>query len=386
MVENIPQQAQQLKITALSLNNFRNYKSLKLQTLGDLSIFVGENAIGKTSIIEAIQLMTELQSFRATHASELINWGAEEASVVVDISDGERQLEEQLIVQNNKRQYLFQGKSKRIQDLKGLLPAVIFTPDNLDLVKGSYSKRRDALDNLGVQLSKNFYSVRADYQKLIKQKNQALKDEADQAFIESLNEVLVKVGVQYIMLRFALLESFCPYLKQYYQGITDGKEDISLQYELSWSEEYLSEFSQVNKDELIQNFTKALEEHIEKERDSKRCKIGPQADHIDFFIKPVAVQDFRNASIYASQGQQRSVVLAFKMAELKTIQEILHQKPVLLLDDVMSELDEARRSMFMELIQGDIQTFITTTNLAYFNDSIIMQADIYSLPFEGTQE
>ena len=383
MVENIPQQAQQLKITALELNNFRNYKKLSLKPLGDLSIFVGENAIGKTSIIEAIQLVTELQSFRATHATELINWNEKEAKVLVDISDGERQLEEQLIIKDNKRKYLFQGKSKRIQDLKGLLPAVVFTPDNLDLVKGSYSNRRDALDNLGVQLSKNFYTVRADYQKLIKQKNQALKDEADKTFIESLNEILVKVGVQYVILRFTLLDSFCPYLEQYYQGITNGKEDISLQYQLSWTSDYISEFSLVDKDLLTQHFIESLEENLEKERESKRCKIGPQADHIDFFIKPAVEQSFRNASIYASQGQQRSVVLAFKMAELKTIQEILQQKPVLLLDDVMSELDEARRSMFMELIQGDIQTFITTTNLAYFNDSIIKQADIYTLPFEG---
>ncbi len=385
MVDYTPHQAHQLKITALTLNNFRNYKKLVLKPLGDLSIFVGENAIGKTSIIEAIQLLTELQSFRATHAGELINWNKEEASVLVEISDGERQLEEQLIIQDNKRQYYFQGKPKRIQDLKGLLPAVVFTPDNLDLVKGSYSKRRDAIDNLGIQLSQNFYNVRADYQKLIKQKNQSLKDEANKTFIESINEVLVKVGVQYIMLRFSLLDSFCPYLKQYYQGITEGKEDISLQYQLSWGGDYISEFFQVNKDILTQEFIKALEDNFEKERESKRCKIGPHADHIDFFIKPATEENFRNASIYASQGQQRSVVLAFKMAELKTIQEMLQQKPVLLLDDVMSELDEARRSMFMELIQGDIQTFITTTNLAYFNDSIINQANIYTLPFEGAQ-
>lgn len=386
MADHTPHQSHQLKITALTLNNFRNYNNLVLKPLGDISIFVGENAIGKTSIIEAIQLLTELQSFRAIHASELINWDKEEASVLIEISDGQRQLEEQLIIQNNKRQYFSQNKSKRIQDLKGLLPAVVFTPDDLDLVKGSYSKRRDALDNLGIQLSKNFYSVRSDYQKLIKQKNQSLKDEAEKTFIESLNEVLVKVGVQYIMLRFTLLDSFCPYLKQYYQGITDGKEDISLQYQLSWGSDYIHDFSQVNKDVLTQEFIEALESNLEKERDSKRCKIGPHADHADFFIKPASEENYRNASIYASQGQQRSVVLAFKMAELKTIQEILQQKPVLLLDDVMSELDEARRSMFMELIQGDIQTFITTTNLAYFNDSIIDQADIYTLPFKGAQE
>lgn len=371
-----------LAITALSLRAFRNYKSLDLKSLNNLSIFVGKNAIGKTSIIEAIQLLCDLKSFRTNQSDQLVLWGENTAFIAIEITDGVRQLQEELHIVEGKRQYFLNGKKKRIHDLKGLLPAVVFTPDDLDLVKGSYSKRRDAIDNLGVQLSKNFYSVRADYQKLIKQKNQALKDEAPNTYIESLNDVLVKVGSQYCIHRLTLINSFLPFFIEAYKTTTSNLELASITYELSWDEE-IKDFSQVNKEVLTQQFQQALSRSFEEERQSKRSKIGPHADHIDFNIAENNENSFfRQASAFASQGQQRSLVLAFKMAELRTIQEVIHQQPILLLDDVMSELDESRRKMFMDMVAGEVQTFITTTNLNYFEDKILNMADVYTLPFE----
>lgn len=376
-------QLQNLAIKALHLRAFRNYKNLDLTNLGNFLIFVGKNAVGKTSIIEAIQLLTDLKSFRTNQSLEFMFWNESNTSILIEMTDGTRELKEELKIIEGKRQYFLNEKKKRIQDLKGLLPAVVFTPNDLDLIKGSHSKRRDALDNLGVQLSKNFYSVRADYQKLIKQKNQALKNEMSLAYIQSLNDVLIKVGSQYCVHRLTLLNSFLPFFKEAYQTTTSNLESTDITYQFSWGKE-IKDFSQVSKEYIQQQFSAALQNSLEDEIINKRSKIGPHADHIDIFISPfTSIPDFRNASVYASQGQQRSLVLAFKMAELRTIQEIIHQQPVLLLDDVMSELDEDRRHMFMNMILGDVQTFITTTNLNYFEEDVLQQADIYTLPFEN---
>ncbi|MBQ9020674.1 MAG: DNA replication and repair protein RecF, partial [Eggerthellaceae bacterium] len=340
------------------------------------------------SIIEAIQLMTELKSFRATSADQLIQWGKDNSVVKMQVSDGSRFIEEELHIQEGKRKYYLNQKSKKIQDLKGFLPAVVFTPDDLNLIKGSNSKRRDSIDSLGVQLSKNFYVVRSDYQKLIKQKNQALKDGISSSVIESINEVLAKVGAQYIHHRLTLLDIFVPYLESFYSSISNEKEKLQLRYEPSFSEEVFSSWpcsALVNKDEIQEKLFTSLIAVLPDEIDSKRSKVGPHADKLNFNIS-LDSDTFNNAEYYASQGQQRSIVLAFKMAELQTIQNRLHQRPVLLLDDVMSELDEKRRLQFMELIGEDIQTFITTTNLSYFSDDIIKGARIYNLPLENNNE
>ena len=377
-----------LKIKDLELISFRNYSNIKLSNIQNLSIFVGQNAVGKTSIIEAIQLLTELKSFRATSADQLVQWGKDSSVVKVVISDGQRHIEEELHISEGKRKYFVNQKAKRIQDLKGFLPAVVFTPDDLNLIKGSNSKRRDSIDSLGMQLSKNFYSVRSDYQKLLKQKNQALKDSMSTSVLESINEVLSKVGAQYIFHRLTLLNIFVPYLETFYLSISGENEKIQLVYEPSFGKELIEESlcvwpysAQLSKDAIQENFYKDLVKVLPDEMDSRRSKIGPHADKFIFNIS-VGSDIFNNAEHYASQGQQRSIVLAFKMAELQTIQNILHQRPVLLLDDVMSELDEARRSFFMDLIGGEIQTFITTTNLSYFTDDVIQSAHIYNLPLE----
>ena len=374
-----------LTIQSLELRSFRNYETLQLNNIGNTSVFVGENAVGKTSIVEAIQLLTDMKSFRSTHASELVSWNSDHAQVKAVFTDGQRVLEEVLDIKDGKRRYSLNGKPKSVQTLKGLLPAVIFTPDDLNLVKGPHSKRRESIDNLGMQLSKNFHAVRNDYQKLLKQKNQALKDGLSRAVVESINEVLAKVGAQYLSHRLILLDTFTPLFSHAYKTITSGNEQATIRYRFLWGDECgVEEFiDQSPKESLQKHLVTALSGAIDEEYARKKSVVGPHADHITYVLaKAGDNQGFRNASQYASQGQQRSITLASKMAELRTIQTIVHQQPVLLLDDVMSELDETRRTMFMQLVEDGIQTFITTTNLSYFNDDLISNAHIYHLPFK----
>ena len=363
-----------LHLKAIHLGNFRNYDVFDYRNIGDLTIFTGPNAVGKTSIIEAIQLMTSLQSFRSTQTAQMVKWSEISSIVETHIVGDGRDLDLKLSIEDGHRRYELNGKKKSIQQLKGLLPAVIFTPDDLHLVKGSSSARRGSIDDLGSQLSKNFFSVKNDYAKLIKQKNQALKDAAEKAYIESINEVLLRVGAQLLAHRMVILGKVDPLLRYFYSAITGSNERVGIVYQPSWLSESEDGIWLYEKQRCLDEYRKSLEENFNQERIRQRAIIGPHTDSIWFTI------DARNAVHYASQGQQRSIVLAYKLAELAIIQDMLDQRPILLLDDVMSELDENRRNAFMTFISDDIQTFITTTNVDYFNSAIKEKACLVQLP------
>ena len=149
-----------LRIEQLAFRNFRSYESALLTSIGDLTVLVGENAMGKTNIIEGVQLLTALTSFRHATIDQLIRHGCEGARLQAQVSDGNRELSLDLALDGKVRKYRLNGKAKRPADLKGLVPSVIFTPDDLDLVKGPTSGRRTALDTLGSQVNKNYYVVR----------------------------------------------------------------------------------------------------------------------------------------------------------------------------------------------------------------------------------
>lgn len=333
--------------------------------------------MGKTSVIEAIQMVTALKSFRTSHYNQMVRWGDEHAAVDAHLAGSGRSLDIRLNIEAGKRSYRLNGKPKRLQDLKGLLPAVAFSPDDLGLAKGPNSARRDAIDDIGVQLSKNFFTVKRDYTKLIRQKNRALKDEMPDEFIDSIDDLLVRVGVQLMSHRMVVLEKMRPSFQDFYREITAGKEILDFAYAPSWavcadedgnvsrgtpSPNAFIDENTFNREEAIDQLGKALRNARGQERARKTSVMGPHADRIAFYL------DGHNALHYSSQGQQRSIVLAFKLAEVAVIQETLHQKPLLLLDDVMSELDEKRRTFFMNFISGDIQTFITATDESFFND------------------
>ena len=367
-----------LRLKSLSLQDFRSFTSYRLSDIGPLTIFLGKNAVGKTSVIEAIQLLTELKSFRASSPSQLVAWGASHASVGGVFEGGGRLIELDLHIEPGKRLYRVNGKAKRMQELKGQLPAVIFTPDDLQLVKGSASARRTSIDDIGSQISQNFFAVKKDLATLLKQKNQALKDGLEDAFIDSIDEVLVMVASQYLVHRLKVISYVQEEMARFYTDITNGKERLSVAYQYSWDRfgtgKGVQENPQVEERDVLENRLRETTKAFRFiERSKKRAVIGPQGDNISFCL------DGKDASAYASQGQQRTIVLAYKLAEASLYQKLLNQKPVLLLDDVMSELDETRRAYFLDFVTGDLQTFITTTHLEYFDQRIVDTARIERL-------
>ncbi len=365
-----------LSINHISFRNFRSYETFDLDGIGPLTIFVGPNAVGKTNIVEGIQLLTAQASFRHPAVEQLIRAGAPFGRIEADVSDGSRQLRLEVALSEGKKKHLLNGKPKRTADLKGIVPSVTFTPDDLELAKGSMTVRRAALDALGSQLSANHYLLRRDYEKVLRHKNRLLKEEASPVLMESMNEMVVTCGAQLSCYRAALFEKLAESMAAFYGKITGSRERLTACFVPSWEcyDPASLETYSFTRDQARLALSAALESRAAEERARRRALVGPHADKIEFFI------DGKNAGVYGSQGQQRSVVLAFKLAEASLVQSILNQKPVLLLDDVMSELDAARRRELVAFISGDIQTFITTTNLAYFDEDLLASARVVELP------
>lgn len=369
------EQGKDLFLADVDFRNFRNYGSFRLDDIGPLTVLVGSNAVGKTNVVEGIQLLTAQTSFRNPTGKQMVKWGEGSARLRARLKSKTRELSLEMRIQEGKRTFQLNGKAKKVQALKGLLPSVVFTPDDLDLVKGSQTGKRAALDALGTQLSANYYVIRKDYEKILQHKNKLLKEECSLSFLESVDETLLTVGSQLYCYRSALFAKLVVELQRYYREITEQREELTAGYVPSWEDYDPEIFASLIVDRATAHeaMASAIVANRDEERHRKRALIGPHADKIEFFL------DGKNARFYGSQGQQRSIVLGFKLSEVAMIQTMLDQKPLLLLDDVMSELDERRRIALIGFISGDIQTFITTTNLQYFNESLLAQARVVEL-------
>ena len=222
-----------LSIEHIEFTNFRNYERFELNDIGALTLFVGPNAVGKTNIVEGIQLMTALSSFRHPLIDQVIKHGESYSRTEARVTGDDRVLDIVMLLESHKRKYTLNGKARRPADLKGLIPSVSFTPDDLDLVKGSMSVRRAAIDALGSQLSPNHYLIKKDYEKVIRYKNRLLKEEAQVALIDSINETLVTCGAQLACYRAALFAKLAPEISRRYADIAQG-EKLQVTYVPSW--------------------------------------------------------------------------------------------------------------------------------------------------------
>lgn len=368
-----------LSITHIAFTDFRNYERFELDGIGSLTLFVGPNAVGKTNIVEGVQLLTAQTSFRHPTGLQLVREGARVANLRMRAEGENRRLDFLSSITEGKRTFSLNGKTKRAADLKGLLPCVAFTPDDLMLAKGSMTVRRNAVDAAGSQLSRNHYLIRRDFDKVLRQKNALLKEEADQLLLESVNDLMVTCGAQLVCYRAALFAKLSQYMSSYYGEIAGRGERLSARYAPSWFEDgaYLDAGETISRDDARCALSAALSDKLCQERSRHRSLVGPHADRIEFLI------DGRSAEVFGSQGQQRSLVLSFKLAEVSLLRDMLGQNPVLLLDDVMSELDEGRRRALVQFVSGGIQTFITTANLAYFDDDLLAGARIVHLPMDS---
>lgn len=366
-----------MHITRLELRDFRCYREWIVEPHHALTVFVGPNAIGKTNIIEGIQLIATGASFRNPEWPEVVRWGAEQALIKMSAEgEGSRVDVELRVGTDGSRGWKVGGIPKRRKtDATRFVPTVVFTPDDLLLVKGPAEQRRSTTDTLGEQLSATYGALRRDYLRVIRQRNILLREEASPAEIEPWDDQLVSLGARLHVHRRRLIQRVSNAASPVY-GILAPGETLSLSITDRCGTQVLREDQRCDAASVERTLATELERRRPDERSRKTTAVGPHRDDIVFLVNG------KDARAYASQGQQRTIALAWKWAEVAVVSDVLRKTPVLLLDDVMSELDETRRRALTGLVQQDVQTFITTTSTHYFDPALLTASHVITLGAE----
>ncbi len=357
-----------MHVQALELSRFRNYWSLSIELDPHLNIFVGDNAQGKTNLLESVYFLATGRSHRTNRDADLINWLGEEAKVTAQVTTrmGSFTMRADLSRDRRKRFMIGGEELRRQSDLLGFLNVVLFSPDDLQLVKGSPNMRRRFIDLLLAQTSKVYRYDLVNYNKVLQQRNSFLKSIAEgKAKKDDLllwDEQLIRYGTQIMVRRAKAIERIGELAGIGHREISGGAENLTVHYLPFYAAEEASSQARgaLSADEVAEGFAQGLAANRHQEMRRGVTLVGPQRDDILFRV------DGKDARQFASQGQQRTVVLATKLAELEFMYEEVGEYPVLLLDDVLSELDFSRRSSFLEVISGKVQTLLTTTDRGNF--------------------
>lgn len=350
-------------IRELLLRNFRNYISLNLTFNPYLNILVGDNAQGKTNILEAVYYTATGRSHRTNKENELLRWQEKFFQIDLRAEKDHRKLNIEIIAADDGRKKIkLNGvPKKRTGQLVGELNVVLFSPEDLMLVKGGPAIRRKYLDIEISQVSPTYYHNLLNYHKALSQRNNLLRGIRDQKEDPQMLDVwdvqLAEFGRRIVARRIEVLKKITPLARLLHRKITSGQEELEIRYYSSV--DLKDDLSGDNiKDRFIQMLSAKKKEEISR----GMTLIGPHRDDLGLFVHG---KDMR---LYGSQGQQRTCALSLKMAELEFIRGETGEYPVLLLDDVMSELDDNRRKFLLEVVYKNIQTFITATTMNYFEE------------------
>ena len=329
----------------LTINNFRNYENLEINFNKNINIFYGENAQGKTNIIEALFLFGIGKSFRTSKDSELIKFGEKSANLEINFKKSDREGNIKINLENKKNIYLNKIKLKKLSSLLGNIHVVIFNPDDINILKGGPENRRKFLDIMISQLRPKYMYTYSLYKKTLEERNNYLKkiklENANENMLEIWDEQLIKYGKIISEYRKEFIEKIKNKIKKIHDNITGNKEEIKIEYLTDCLDEkkYKELLNQRRKLDIIKGYTTR----------------GIHRDDFQIFINNILV------NVYGSQGQHRTAVLSLKISELQVINDEIGENPILLLDDFMSELDEKRRKSLIENIKNT-QVIITCTD------------------------
>lgn len=337
-----------MKIKSISLENYRNIENLTVD-FEDINIIWGENAQGKTNLIEAIYLFTGAKSFRGVKDNQLIKFGAQSSKIKIEFNGNDREQNAEILIDTTRHATLNGIKKKSVTSLGDEIKAVVFSPVHMNLIKDGPIERRKFIDNALCQLKSNYRNLLKEYQRALTQRNSLLKDLVSHPEMEAMlyiwNMNLAKTGAKIIYQRLKYIEAIMPYVKDIFLGISGGNENIDLKY--IGADEFYADL-----DDIEKKLLKAFDESKVVDMINKTTTKGPHRDDIEILINN------NSARIYGSQGQQRSCVLALKLAEASLLKKMTDIEPIALLDDVMSELDEKRQDYILNHIK-DWQVFIT---------------------------
>lgn len=352
-----------MNINTLILYNYRNYKQLNLTLSPNINIFTGYNAQGKTNIIEAIHLASIGISHRTRNETDLILWGCDKSYINIFFAKQNIISNLKISLKKNARKELnLNGENIKQKDLPGLLTMILFSPEDLMLIKGTPQIRRRFIDIELSQISSLYYNGLVQYNKILLQRNNLLKKIRDNNklidLLDMWDEQLSKTAAFIVEKRLKGIEKLSTLANKTHNWISKNKENLQVVYNLYNNQ------GEIKKDlnSLYLFYQETLKKYRNKDIFRGSTSVGPHRDDIDFYINDVSLKSF------GSQGQQRSSILSLKLAELEFLKNETGEYPILLLDDVMSELDINRRENLLSLLQEkNIQTLITATDVSLFN-------------------
>lgn len=342
-----------MRIDHLELFDFRNYQQFKADFVPGVNLIVGDNAQGKTNLLESICYLGTGKSFRTRKEAELIRFGADFCEMNCDVFSYERSRNLKTILFSGRKQrqlYLSGVKKKSFAELAGVLSTVLFCPEDLLILKTGASARRKFLDAALCQLRPNYEKALSEYQKLYEEKSRILKDRFNNPSLEKVlpeyNERMAQVGAILIRYRAQYLHGLSKYAEQFHKEFSGGKETLCLSYQTAVDDPTASV------EEICQGLREHQQKHYRAELESMQCLSGPHKDDFDVALGGISLKAF------GSQGQTRTAAISLKLAERELFKLDTGEEPVLLLDDVLSELDPGRQDFVLNQIRTG-QVFIT---------------------------
>lgn len=361
----------------LTLRDFRNYQSSTLSFGHEVNIFLGKNGQGKTNILEALQLLACGQSFRFGDNETFIRHNSEQANLKSKLKISDLEYELQLQILKSKKNYLLNGKKATVQDLSEKVSTVIFSPESLSAIKDGSDTRRNLLDELLISIHKRNAEIIRDFRKSLKTKNRILRDYSQglatknetQELLESLNPIYFKHATELTVRRLEAIRQISNDLNFAMQKISKNLLETKLEYLVSKSP--VIHFTHQDIHILLK---KRAEELKEAELSSGTSLVGPHKHDLNFLYNQ------KDSRFFCSQGQQRALILAFKMAQIVYHCRVHGAYPLLMLDDVLSELDEEKRESLIGFLQQvRTQIFLTTTDLNLTGDLAVHDCRIFDV-------
>jgi len=361
-----------MKLQFLKLTDYRNCKNLELDLASNKILIIGKNAQGKTNILESIYFLSALKSPRTSNNIEIINFEALSTQIEANIIKANTEVSLDYSYSKEKTRGLkVNGVKTTPKNFKQVLKTVLFSTNDLMLLRGNPSDRRDWLDRAISQIYPAYDERLSKYDKIRVQKNNFLKEllkgaTLDETLLDVLNEQLAITGSNIIYLRIKFLSEIEKIAREKHRIISET-EDLKLVYDCPFLD------CETELEAIAEKFRASLQERkIEEMRRGQAC-VGPHRDDIIFYINE------NEATKFASQGQQRTVVLALKLSELDIITEKTGDEPVLLLDDVLAELDDIRQNYLLKSITNATQVIITSVDTILFEDEFLKDVKIYNI-------
>lgn len=355
-----------MQIKKIKLQNYRNYDKFEIDLGQNLNIIIGNNAQGKTNLLESIYVLAVTKSFLSINDRGLIKFNNKHAKISGEITNN--------LSRNNKLEIIFSDKGKvvkvngkeikKLSDYISIVNVIIFSTDNIRIFKESPNSRRKYFNIEISQINKNYLKYLSEYNILLKQRNEFLKvmninKKSDLDYLDILNDKYVDLSLEIANYRKRYVDDINKYLSDMFNYIT-GMDGLILKYH-------------TNIDEDKELFKNKLTSNLSKELLYKMTLVGPNRD--DFYFK----LDDKNLSLYGSQGQMRSAVLALKLSEVKLFNDKTGDSPILLLDDIFSELDIEKRNNLLSTLSDNVQTVITTTDMENVTEEIRRKANVYEI-------